>query len=133
MLVFIDANILIYHLEANPDLGAKASTRLAALHAAGDQVVVSDLIRLECRVGPLKSGDVMLLSRYDGFFTLPSVKVVALTAAVCDRAATIRARHGFRTPDALNLAAAVESGCGLFLTHDTRLDRFPGLKVEALP
>jgi predicted nucleic acid-binding protein len=133
LLVFIDANILIYHLEANPDLGAKASARLAALHAAGGQVVVSDLIRLECRIGPLKSGDAMLLSQYDGFFSLPSVEVVALTAAVCDRAATIRAGHGFRTPDALNLAAAVEAGCGLFLTHDARLGRFPELKVEALP
>jgi len=133
LLVFIDANILIYHLEANPDLGAKASARLAALHAAGDQVVVSDLIRLECRVGPLKTGDAMLLTRYDGFFSLPSVEVVALTAAVCDRAATIRARYGFRTPDALNLAAAVESRCGLFLTHDARLGRFPELKVEAMP
>jgi predicted nucleic acid-binding protein len=133
LLVFLDANILIYHLEANPDLGARASARLEALHVAGDQVVVSDLIRLECRVGPLKSGDASLLARYDGFFSLPGVEVVALTAAVCDRAAAIRATHGFRTPDALNLAAAVDSGCGLFLTHDARLGRFPELKVEALP
>jgi predicted nucleic acid-binding protein len=133
LLVFVDANILIHHLEANPDLGAKAATRLAALHAAGDKVVVSDLIRLECRVGPLKSGDAMLLTRYEGFFSLPGVEVVALTAAVCDRAAIIRARHGFRTPDALNLAAAVELGCVVFLTHDTKLGRFPELKVEALP
>ncbi len=133
MLVFIDTNILIYHLEADLALGAKASARLAALHAAGAQVVVSDLIRLECRVGPLKSGDGFLLSRYDDFFSLPSVEVVALTAAVCDRAAAIRAGYGFRTPDALNLAAAVESGCGLFLTHDARLGRFHELNVEALP
>jgi predicted nucleic acid-binding protein len=130
--VFIDSNILIYHFEANPDLGMSASARLAALHAAGDRVVVSDLVRLECRIGPLKSEDAKLLSRYDGFFSLPSVGVVALTAAVCDRAATIRARHGFRTPDALNLAAAIESECGVFLTHDARISRFPELRVEAL-
>lgn len=132
LFVFIDANILIYHLEANLDLGALASTRLAALDAAADEVVVSDLVRLECRVGPLKAADAALLARYDGFFALPSVKVVPLTAAVCDRAAAIRARHGFRTPDALNLAAAVESGCDVFLTHDARLGRFPEIKIEAL-
>jgi len=133
LLIFVDTNILIYHLEANPDLGAAASARLAALHEAGDQVVVSDLVRLECWVGPLKSADSELLSRYDGFFVLPDVRVVALTSVVCDRAAVIRATHGFRTPDALNLAAALESGCGTFLTHDLRLAMFPELAVEALP
>jgi hypothetical protein len=86
----------------NPDLGVIATARLAALHAAGDRVVVSNLVRLECRVGPLKSVDSKLLSRYDGFFALPGVEVVALNAAVCDRAAMIRATYGFRTPDALN-------------------------------
>lgn len=133
MLIFVDTNILIYHLEANPDLGAIASARLAALHEAGDQVVASGLVRLECRVGPLKSSDSGLLSRHDDFFSLAGVEVVALTAAVCDRAAAIRARHGFRTPDALNLAAAMESGCRTFLTHDMRLARFPELTVEVLP
>jgi predicted nucleic acid-binding protein len=133
LLVFVDANILIYHLEANPDLGARATARLAAHQAAGDRIIVSDLVRLECRVGPLKSGNAALLAGYDGFFSLPGVGVVALTAVVCDRAATIRARYGFRTPDALTLSAAVESGCDVFLTHDARLGRFPDLKVEALP
>ncbi len=133
MRVFVDANILIYHLEANPDFGARASARLAGLHGAGDQVVVSDLVRMECRVGPLKSGDSALLAGYDGFFAAPGVQVVGLTPSVCDRAAAIRAAYGFRSPDALNLAAAVESGCGSFLTNDVRLSRFPDLTVEALP
>lgn len=132
MLVFLDANILIYLLEAKSDLRARASARLAALHAAGDQVVVSDLVRMECRVGPLRSGDAALLAGYDGFFSAPDGQVVGLTPAVCDRAAAIRTAHGFRTPDALNLAAAVESGCEAFLTNDLRLSRFPDLTVEAL-
>lgn len=133
MLVFVDANILIYHLEVNLNMGASASARLATLHEAGDRVVVSDLVRMECRIGPLRSGDAALLAKYDGFFATPSVRVVGLSPAVCDRAATIRARHGFRTPDALNLAAALESGCGAFLTNDVKLARFPDLEVETLP
>ncbi len=132
MLVFVDTNILIYHLEATPDTGRSASARLGVLHLSGDRVVVSDLVRLECRVGPLKSADSTLLARYDGFFSLPGVEVVGLTASVCDRAARIRAEHGFRVPDALNLAAAVESDCGAFLTNDVRLTRFLDLAVEVL-
>jgi predicted nucleic acid-binding protein len=132
LLVFLDANILIYHMEGHPVLGARTSARLAALHAAGDRIVVSELIRLECRVGPLKRGDASLLARYDTFFALSDIQVTPLSGKVCDQAAAIRASYGFRTPDALNLAAAVEAGCGIFLSHDLHLARFAALTVEAL-
>ncbi len=38
-----------------------------------------------------------------------------------------------KTIDALHLAAAVESGCGAFLTNDARLGGFRDLVVEILP
>ncbi len=39
----------------------------------------------------------------------------------------------FSLPDAIHLAAAVESGCEMFLTNDNRLDGFSDLTVEILP
>jgi predicted nucleic acid-binding protein len=47
-----------------------------------------------------------------------------------DRATAIRAQYGFKTPDAIHLAAAVPSGCDVFLTNDHRLDRFPDITIE---
>lgn len=133
MLIYLDANVVIYLIEQTPGWGPRASARVAAMKANHDRMVVSDLIRMECRVGPIRSADAALLAQYDGFFSFPGVEVVGLTPAVCDRAAAIRAGHGFRTPDALNLAAAIEAGCEAFLTNDARLARFPDLNVEALP
>src|SRR5207249_11609621 len=69
------------------------------MSVAGDTPVISDLTRLECRVGPLRSGDAVLLGSYDRFFAAHGVDVAGLTAAVCDRAAELRARYGFKTPD----------------------------------
>jgi hypothetical protein len=43
---------------------------------------------------------------YQTFFGVTNV--VAITAAVCNRAARIRATHNFKSMDALHLAAAVE-------------------------
>jgi predicted nucleic acid-binding protein len=45
----------------------------------------------------------------------------------------IRAKHNFKTVDALNLAAAVEGNCDRFLTYDARLARFADIPVEVLP
>jgi predicted nucleic acid-binding protein len=47
-----------------------------------------------------------------------------------DRATAIRAQYGFKTPDAIPLAAAVISGCDVFLTNDHRLDRCPDITIE---
>jgi predicted nucleic acid-binding protein len=46
-----------------------------------------------------------------------------LTAAVVDRATELRAKYGFKSPDALHLASAVECGAAAFWTGDASLAR----------
>jgi predicted nucleic acid-binding protein len=87
---------------------------------------------MECLVGPLLSGNTSLFNAHLTFFATPGVQVFSMPAAVFDRAARVRAAHRFATPDALHLAAAVEHGCGLFLTNDARLGRFTDIPVEVL-
>jgi predicted nucleic acid-binding protein len=132
MSVFLDSVIIIYYLDHTGDFQARAANRLAACHAAGDEVAVSDLVRMECRVDPIRKGDSMRLARFDGFFAHPGVHVVPITTVVFDRATQIRATHGYKTIDSINLAAAAEAGCNLFVTNDTQLSDFPDLAVEIL-
>jgi predicted nucleic acid-binding protein len=87
---------------------------------------------MECRVRPIRLGDAVTLAAFDRYFGSRDVSVVSVTAAVCDRAATVRAQYGYRPMDALHLAAAVEHGCSRFLTHDQRLSSFSGVPVEVL-
>ncbi len=99
---------------------------------AGDTFAVSELVRMECRVGPLTQNDATLLHEYDAFFQAVDLQVLPITRLACDRAAEIRAAYRYRSLDALHLATATEGGCGLFLTNDQRLSRFPDLPVEFL-
>jgi len=131
-VVFLDTNVVIYLIEQPPVWGPKATARVAALIGGGERLALSDLVRMECQVGPLKSGDSLLLARFATFFASPDVRILPVSAAVCDRAAVIRAGHGFKPLDSLHLAAAVEHGCTLFLTNDTRLSAFPNISVEVL-
>ena len=133
MLIYCDSAIFIYFLDHVGIFQACAAHRLAVLQIAGDQVVISDLIRLECRVGPLRLNDAAKLALFDGFFAQTNVEKAPLTTPVFDRAAVIRANHGFKALDAINLAAAVEYGCDRFLTNDVRLARFTDVTVEILP
>jgi predicted nucleic acid-binding protein len=124
--------ILIYCLDHTGPLQLRAANRLATLRSAGDEVAVSDLTRLECRVAPIRAGDTALLATFDAFFSRDDLRRVPLTTAVYDRATLIRAQHGFKTLDAIHLAAAVEHRCDVFLTNDLRLHAFPGIKTQAL-
>jgi predicted nucleic acid-binding protein len=131
-MVFLDANPVIYLIEQPPTLGPRATARITALVGSGERLAVSDLVRMECQVGPLKANDASLLAKYVIFFTSPDVDVLPVSPAVCDRAARIRAQHGFKALDSLHLAAAVEYGCTLFLTQDAQLKRFPDIPGEIL-
>lgn len=133
MTVYLNANFVIYFLEMNPVWGPKVTAHLTALLANGDQFAISDLTRLECQVGPLMSGNTLLLTKFTTFFQSPDVRVLALTPAVCDRAAALRAKYRFKTPDAMHLAAAIEHGCDRFLTNDLKLQSCTEIAVEVLP
>ena len=130
MSVFLDTNIVIYLIERTSDQGLAVAKCIKNLIAQGQRLVVSDLVRMECRVRPLRLNDAITLSAFDGYFSSEDLDITPITASVCDRAAAIRARYNFRPMDSLHLAAAIEHGCQLFLTHDLRLKDFSNITIE---
>ena len=103
------------------------------MRTAGDQPTVSDLTWLECWVKPIRLGDIVALANMEAFLSASDMSCVPLPRAVYERACRIRAVHNHKLADSLHLAAAVESGCGIFLTNDRRLSSFPDIVVEVLP
>ena len=130
---YLDSSAIIYLIEGSPIVRAQVAAHIAGADSdPAGRLITSHLARLECRVKPLRDGDAALLGTYDAFFTRARVLVVDLTAAVLDRATELRARHGFKTPDAIHLASAMEAGADAFLTGDAGLAKCPGMTVELL-
>ena len=121
--VYLDSCVVIYLIEGPSELHESIAEAMAKARAV---ICVSELTRLECRVGPMRDADHQLLAQYDRFFSLPSIVKVPLTTEVFEAATSIRAAHDIRTPDALHLAAAVVGGCGELWTNDDRLARAAG-------
>ena len=56
-------------------------------------------------------------------------KVKGIFVDIAKRTAQIRAEYkGFKAMDALQLAAAYEKGCDVFLTNDNQLKQFQGMR-----
>lgn len=133
MRLYCDSVIPIYYFEGPPPFKARATARLRALWGAGDTLVISGLVRLECRMLPIRLGDAVRLAEYDNLFAQPNVALVPFTPAVFDRATLIRAAYNFKVVDALHLATATEFHCDRFLTNDARLSAYTAVPVEILP
>jgi predicted nucleic acid-binding protein len=62
-----------------------------------------------------------------------ALPIFELTKDVVELAAAIRARHGLRTPDALQAASCLQLGADhVFLSGDRAFKRVAGLKVKVL-
>ena len=132
MKAYLDTCMVIYFLEHQGALGPAASRHLAQVVSGGYQLVISDLVELECRVLPLKGKDPVQLRAIESFCSQPGIEQLGLGRETFLLAADIRAKHGFKLGDSLHLAASVRNGCSLFLTHDKRLSSLTDIQVEAL-
>lgn len=129
----IDTAPIIYFIEANPSLD-RLVTGVFERIAKGECAGVTSVITItEVLTMPLRSGDKKLQKQYiellrnsENFTTLP------VTISIAEKAAGLRARHALRTPDAIQIATAMEAGCQAFLTNDLKIKRVEGIKVILL-
>lgn len=131
--VALDTAAFIYFIEAHP-LYLPA---LLPLFAAADReeltIVTSAVTLLEVLVVPYRAGNLALATRYEEILTRSrGVVLREIERGQLLAAAQFRAVAGVRTPDALQLAAALAEGCTAFVTNDQRLHALPGLPVLQL-
>jgi predicted nucleic acid-binding protein len=131
--VGIDTAVFIYFIEAN----ARFLPLIDPLFREADQgtreLVTSALTLLEVMVVPYRAGNRMLADRYEALLTRSrGIRLVDLTREQLRAAAQLRAATDIKTPDALQLVAAIGAKCRTFLTNDRRLPALPGLQVRQL-
>ena len=115
-MVYLDSCVLIYWLEGAEPLKSRVVQALRA--AAGEAFCISDLVRMECLVGPVRDGHAERRAALEAQFR--RLRRLPLTRAVFDLAAELRAMHRLRTPDAIHASCAIVHGCRELWTNDRR-------------
>jgi len=118
-LIYLDSCIVIYAFERHPAHAQRLASMLDTRPASG--FAVSPLVKLECLVRPIRTGNLVLQQYYEEH--LRKFSLLSMTDAVYHQAANLRARFGLKTPDALHLATAQQHGCDALWTNDDRLAR----------
>ena len=131
--VGIDTAVFIYFVEENPQFLPVVRPIFAAADGGKCELVASSLTLLEVLVVPFRTGDLQLAKQYEALLTRSrGVRLVDISRDHLRMAAQLRATSGVATPDALQLSAAIGSGCRGFVTNDRRLPATSGLKIFQL-
>ncbi|HKK53644.1 MAG TPA: PIN domain-containing protein [Myxococcota bacterium] len=95
--------------------------------------MTSAITLLEVLVVPYRAGKVALAERYEQVLTRAAhLRLVDVDRQQVRAAAWLRAVHGKRTPDALQLAAGLAARSTTLITNDRRPPSVPGLEVLQL-
>ena len=131
--VALDTAIFIYFIEEHPNYIQAVGPLFDAVAAGEREIVTSALTLLEVLVVPLRTGEATLAARYDALLTRSrGLRLVDVDRHQLRAAAQLRALHRIRTPDALQLAAALSERCSAFVTNDRRLPAIGALRVVQL-
>ena len=117
--VALDTSVFIYYIEEHPRYVRLVEPLFDAISAGRLTAVTSEVTLLEVLVVPYRAGDEKLALEYETFLTRSeNLAMVSLTRGLLRLAARIRGASGLRTPDALQLAAALSTGCSALVTND---------------
>ncbi|HSO76916.1 MAG TPA: type II toxin-antitoxin system VapC family toxin [Blastocatellia bacterium] len=128
-----DTSPIIYFVERNPkylDLVREVIRRVDLGKIEGRTSVVT---LTEVLSKPKQSGNAAIEAEYRSLMlNSRNFALLPISIEVAEIAADLRARYNIRTPDAMQIAAALSVSCQAFLTNDAALRRVNDLKILVL-
>jgi len=125
-----DTAPIIYFVEANPIYDLIVTEVFLQIERGEIKGVTSVISLCEALVHPFRNKHTDLQKHYQEILLAsPNFYTQSINPQIAKIAAQLRANYNLRTPDALQLAAALENGCDAFLCNDKNLKRVTELKV----
>ena len=131
--LFLDTSLFIYFVEKNPTYYARAEAVFRRINAGGMMGQTSVVTLSEVLTRPLKVGDTAIVRAYRNLILFSrNLGAESINPVAAEQAAQLRAAYNLKTPDALQVAVAITTGCNAFLTNDRGLKRIQEIPVLIL-
>ncbi len=133
-VVAFDTAPLIYYIEENLDYLHLVEELFELIDADAAQGLTSVLTLLEVLVKPMREGKDEISDSYRTILkNSANITIYPIGAAVCETAAELRSKYTWlRTPDAIQIATALEHGGDLMVTNDDRWKRVAEIEMIIL-
>ncbi len=132
-VVGADSTVFIYHLEDHPRYAPITQVIFNQWQMGKPRGITSVITITEVLVKPLRDGNRQVAEEYRRLLSsFPHLSIVEIDRPVAGHAAYLRAKHGIRTPDALQIATALARGATGFISNDETVRRVQGIEVLLL-
>lgn len=129
----LDTSVFIYFVERHPRYHGLCLPVFDAIEKGDIRATTSTLSLLEILVQPYrKKRDDLILKFFALLTTYPNLTWIDLNLDIADTAASLRAKHRLKTPDAIQAATAICSGATGFLCNDAAFKRVKGIDTLLL-
>lgn len=129
----LDTNVLIYLLENHPRYGPWCAALFEHIEQGRAEAVTSTVSLLEILVQPYRLQDEDMARKVYGLLTTyPGLAWSPVTIEIADKGADLRARYRLSTPDAIQVATAIEHGATLFVGNDKGLRKVKEIRCAVL-
>lgn len=120
--VFVDTSPIIYYLENSSLYLNSIKHFFEKCIKEKIQIVTSAITIEEYLVFPYNSNKPELANNFKRFIEYMNIEVVNIDFTIAEQGARIRGQYkNFKAMDALQIAAAIVSGCDMFFTNDKQL------------
>ena len=123
--IFIDTAAFIYFVERKPVYVDILRPVFNAIDAGELRAITTTITYSEVLVVPCRQKNRDLIAKYKMLLLeTPNLTIVPFDLELAERTADIRAKHGLKTPDAIQWATAIRLGVKFFLTNDRSFKQF---------
>jgi predicted nucleic acid-binding protein len=129
-----DSAPLIYYIEQHPQYGPVTEDLFTTVDSGDAHAVTSVLTLLEVLVRPIRTGLPDLARQYRELLSgARGISLFPMGPETAEIAARLRAKYDWiRTPDAIQVATALQHGAELIVTNDHRWKRLSEIQVIVL-
>lgn len=132
-MLALDTSVFIYHFKADPKYVGLTRRIFSSIEKGKNQAISTVISLSEILVKPLEEENFnaaedykIMLERFPNFTLIPIDSKIAFASAA------LRAKYKIKTPDALQIAGAIQKNATLFITNDKQLKKIEEIKVVLL-
>lgn len=131
----LDSMLFIYLFEKDPRFFSLVSPLFKKIESGKIKAVTSIITFLEVLSAPKLEEEPEKLNVFTQFFQkTPNLNIIKVDWEIANSAAQLRRQHEYlRTPDSLQIAAALSAGSQVLITNDQKLLKYSTLRLPIVP
>lgn len=132
--IFFDTAPIIYFIEAHPNYGSIMGELLTQIHSNEIKTFTSVITIAEVLPRPISQNREELATLFLDFIQKSEfINLLSITPGIAEKAGRLRGENNsLRALDALQIAAAMDADCDLFVTNDIKLKKTKDIDVLVL-